>query len=105
MSNVVMTIHTFDNSYAGFPASEIQTCSCHGIFRPGHSPARLLISEVGNRHLRGFSAKRHREMCEQAVEICGGQEAIVVDLRGHGSTRTFVHKRDNSNLNFNEVSL
>jgi hypothetical protein len=97
MSSVVMTIHTFIDSYAGFSASDNQSCSCnHFLLHQRHA---------GNRILRSLNANRYRDLWQQAKEICGGEEALVVDLHSHSSTRNFIHKRENPNLNFNEVSL
>jgi hypothetical protein len=104
MSNIVMTIHTFDLSCAGFFASEGQSSSCPFVL-PARRSRKLLINEAGNRHFRILDAKLYGEMLRCSMEISGGEEAMVVDLHGLGSARTFIHKRDNPNFNFNEVSL
>jgi hypothetical protein len=102
MRSIVMTIHTFDHSYAGLSASEVQSPSCHHILLPGRRSGGLFINETGNRHLRNFaSGKRYREMWQQTAETRGGGEAIVVDLHGHSSARMFAYNRDNPNFNFN----
>lgn len=105
MGGVVMTIHTFDHSYAGFSASEIQSSSCHHFFLPARRSRTLFINEAGNRHLRAVNQKRYGERWQCSTEICGGEEAMVVDLQSHSSTRMFIHKRDDPNSNSNEVSL
>jgi hypothetical protein len=89
MSSIVMTIHTFDHSYAGLSASEVQSSSCRHIFPPGRRSGNLFINETGNRHIHSVSRNR------------GGGEAIVVDLHGHSSTRMFAYNRDNPDFNFN----
>jgi hypothetical protein len=96
-----MTIHTFDHSYAGLSASEIQSPSCHHVFLTGRRSGNLFINETGNRHLQTLSGKRYREMRQQAAENCRGGEAVVVDLHGHSSARMFAYNRDNPNFNFN----
>jgi hypothetical protein len=101
MRSIVMTIHTFDHSYAGFSASEIQSSSCHHIFSPGRRSGNLFINETESRHLRSFGGKRYREMWQQTAENRGKGEAIVVDLHGHSSARMFAYNRDNPNFNFN----
>ncbi len=93
MRSIVMTIHTFDHSYAGLSASESQSPSCHQIFSPGRCSGNLVINETGNRHLQSLSRNR------------GGSEAIVVDMHGHSSARKFAYNSDNSNFNLNEVIL
>jgi hypothetical protein len=95
MSSIVMTIHTFDHSYAGFSASENQSSSCRHLFLPVRNAGRFFISEAGNRH-RIFNGKRYREVWQRAAEICGGETDIAADLHAHSSTRTFAHKGNNS---------
>lgn len=99
-----MTIHTFDHSYAGLSASEVQSPSCHHIFRPGRGSGNLFINETGSRHLQSLSGKLYREMWRKTAENRGG-EAIVVDLHGDSSARMFAYNRDNPNFNLNEVIL
>lgn len=94
-----MTIHTFDHSYAGFSASEIQSSSWHLFFLPARRSRTLFINEAGNRHLRTVNQKRYGEMQQCSTEICGGEEAMVVDLQSHSSTRMFIRKRDDPNSN------
>src|ERR1700733_4091020 len=101
MRSIVMTIHTFDHSYAGLSASEIQSSSCRHVFPIGRGSGNLFINETGNRHLRNFSGKRYREMWRQAAENRSGGEAIVVDLHGHSAARMFAYNRDDPNFNFN----
>jgi hypothetical protein len=101
MRSIVMTIHTFDHSYAGLSASEIQSSSCRHIFPSGRRSGNLFINETGNRRLRNFSGKRFREMWERTGENRGGSEAVVVDLHGHSSARMFAYNPDNPNFNFN----
>jgi hypothetical protein len=104
MSSIVMTIHTFNHSYADFSTSEIQSSSCtHSCLSVRHA-GKLFINEVGKRHLHSCSAKRHPDLWQQASEICGGEAATVVDLHGNSLTRTFIHKRTDFNTNSNEVS-
>ena len=103
MSSIVMTIHTFNHSYADFSTSEIQSSSCIHSFLPVRHAGKLFIYETGNRHLHSCSAKRYRNLWQQASEICGGEAATVVDLHGNSSTRTFIHKRNDFNPNSNEV--
>lgn len=68
MSSIVMTIHTFDYSYAGLSVSEIQSSSCHHVFPPGRRSGNLFINETGIRCLRTDSGKRHREMWQQMAD-------------------------------------
>jgi hypothetical protein len=100
-----MTIHTFNHSYAGFQASDCQSSSCNYYRLPARRAGKLFINGTGNRHFQSIDVKRCRAVLQQASEICGDQEAIVVDLRGHSFARTFIHKRDDPNSNSNEVSL
>jgi hypothetical protein len=88
-----MTIHTFDYSYAGLSASEIQSPSCHHIFAPGRRSGNLFINETGNRHFHNFSRNRD------------GRDAVVGELHGHSSARMLAYNRENPNFNFNEVIL
>jgi hypothetical protein len=98
MSSIVMTIHSFNNSYAGFSASETQSSTCHHFFLPARRAGSLLISEARNRHLRTLSnGKRYREIWQQAAEICGGEVPTLVDLHDHSSARTIVPDENNSN--------
>jgi hypothetical protein len=97
MSSVVITIHTFIDSCAGFPASDNQSCSCNPFF--------LLGRQTRTRNPRPLNAIHYRDLWQQATEICGGEEALVLDLQRHNSTRRFVQNRKNSNFNFNEVIL
>jgi hypothetical protein len=87
MSSIVMTIHTFDHSYAGLSASEIQSSSCRHIFLSARRVGNMFINETGIRQLQtqkqNHSGKRYREMLQQ----------------------TFPDNRDNSNFNLNEVIL
>jgi hypothetical protein len=102
MRSVVMTIHTFDHSYAGLSASETQSSSCRHVFPSRRSSGNLFINETGNRQLRNFmSDNRYREMWQQTAENRGGAEAVVVDLHGHSSARMFADNRDNPDFNFN----
>jgi hypothetical protein len=96
MSSIVMTIHTFDHSYAGFSASENQSSACRHIFLPARNAGRFFISEAGSRQHRTFNVERYREVWQHAAEICGGAD-IVGDLQDHSSARTFVPKGSNSN--------
>jgi len=105
MSGIIMTIHTFNHSYAGFSASEIHRSCCGLCFLPARLPRRLFIDDAGSQHLRVGDQKRCGEMWRDSTEICGGEEPLVVDLRSHSSTRMFDRKREHPNLNFNEVSL
>jgi hypothetical protein len=105
MRSIVVTIHTFDHSYAGLSASEIQSPSCHHIFSPRRRSGNLFINETGNRHIRNSNGKRYRDIWQQTAENRGGGEAIVVDLHGHSSARMFAYNRDNPNFNLNEVIL
>ena len=105
MRSIVMTIHTFNHSYAGLSASEIQPSSCHHIFQPGRRSGSLLINETGNRQSRNFSSKHRSEIWQQTSENRGGAEAIVVELHGDSSARMFTYYRDNPNPNLNEVIL
>src|ERR1700683_2057946 len=52
MRSIVTTIHTFDHSYAGISASEIQSPACNHIFLPRRRARKLFISETENRPLR-----------------------------------------------------
>jgi len=97
MSSIVMTIHTFDHSYSGFSASEIQSSACRHLFLPVRGAGRFFISEAGNRRHQVFNGKRYREIWQRAAEICGGEADIVMDLQDHSSTRTIVHKGNNTN--------
>jgi hypothetical protein len=87
MASVEMTIHTFDHSYAGFPVPEVEFSSCRHFFLPARRPRTLFINGTGNRQLRTLCGKRQRELWQQAVAICGNEEAAIVDLHGHRSTR------------------
>lgn len=93
MSSIVMTIYSFDHSYAGFSASESQSSSCHHSFLPARRSRTLFINEAGNRHLRTLNQNRYGEMFQCSTEICG-EDAMVVDLQSRSSTRMFVYKRD-----------
>jgi hypothetical protein len=102
MRSIVMTIHTFDHSYAGLSASEIQSSSCRHVFLSGRRAENMFINETGNRQLRNFiNGKHYRETVKQTAENRGGAEAVVVDLHGHSSARMFAYNRDNPNFNFN----
>ena len=101
MRSFVMTIHTFDHSYAGLSASETQSPSCRHVFPIERRAGNLFINETGNRQLRNLSGKRYRETWQQTAENRGGGEAIVVDLHGHSSARMFAYNRDNPDFNFN----
>lgn len=105
MSSVVMTIHGYSHSYAGFPASDCPSSSCNYFLLSARHEGKLFINGTGNRHFQSFDVRRCRAVLQRASEICGDQEAIVVDLRGHGWAQTFIHKRDDPNSNSNEVSL
>jgi len=105
MRSVVITIHTFDHSYAGLSASETQSSSCHNIFPTRRSSGHLFINETGNRQLQILTSKRYHEMWQRMAENCGGGETIVVDLHGHSSARMFAYNRENPNFNLNEVIL
>lgn len=96
MSSIVMTIHSFDHSYAGFSASENQSSACRHLFLPVRNAGRFFISEAGSRQ-RTFNGKRYREVWQRAAEICGGETGIAADLQDHSSTQTFAHKRSNDN--------
>jgi hypothetical protein len=67
MSSIVMTIYSFDHSYAGLSASEIQSSSCHHIFSPGRRAGNLFINETGIRRLRTDKGKRHGDMWQQTA--------------------------------------
>lgn len=104
MSSIVVTVHTFNHSYADFSTSEIQSSSCSHSFLPVRYAGKLFINEAGNRRLHSCSAKRYRDLWQQASEICGGDAPTVVDFHGNSLTRTFIHKRNDINPNSNEVS-
>jgi hypothetical protein len=88
MSRIILTIHTFDRSYAGFSASEIQSSSCGHFFLPARRARTLFINEAGNRRLQTLRTELYRELWQHAAEICGGEEAAIVKLHSHRSTRT-----------------
>jgi hypothetical protein len=95
MSSVVMTIHTFDHSYAGFSATENQSSACSHLFLPVRNAGRFFISEAGSRQIRNFNGKSYREVWQRAAEISGGVD-VAADVPDHSSTRTFVHKGSNT---------
>jgi hypothetical protein len=98
MSSIVMTIHSFNNLYAGFSASETQSSTCHHLFLPARRAGSFLISEARSRHLRTLNnGKRYLDMWQRAAEICGGEMPTLVNLHDHGSARTIVHNENNSN--------
>jgi len=83
MSRIVMTIHTFNHTYAGFSAPDNQSPFCKRSFFPAHRAGKLLINGMGNRQLQSLDVMRYRDLWQQASEICGGEEPTVVDLYGH----------------------
>ena len=102
MRSVVITIHTFDHSYAGLSASETQSPSCRHVFPIERRAGNLFINETGNRQLRNFiTGKHYREISKQAADNRAGREVAVVDLHGHSSARMFAYNRDNPDFNFN----
>jgi len=82
MSRIVMTIHTFNHTYAGFSASDNQGPFCRRSFLPAHRAGKLFINGAGNRQVQSLDVVRYRELWQQASEICG-EEATVADLYGH----------------------
>ncbi len=96
MSSIVMTIHTFDHSYAGFSTSENESSACRHLFLPVRNAGKFFISEAGSRqHRNFFNGKRYREVWQRAAEICGGVD-IVADVQDYSSTRTFAHEGINT---------
>src|SRR5579864_7033797 len=98
MSSIVMTIHSFNNSYAGFSASETLPSTCHHFFLPARRAGSFLIGEARNRHLHILNnGNRYFGMWQEAAEICGGEIPTVVDLHDNGSARTTVPNESSSN--------
>jgi hypothetical protein len=98
MSSIVMTIHSFNNLYAGFSASETQSSTCHHLFLSARRAESFLISEARSRHLRSLnSGKYYFGMSQEAAEICGGELPTLVDLRDQSSARSIIQNENNSN--------
>lgn len=103
MSSIVLTIHNFDFSSAGFSTAAPRTPSCHP-FAPSRRPkGPVFIHEAANRNLRNISADQYLELRQRAVEICGGDPALVIDSHACHSTQTVVP--NGSNPKFSEVRL
>ena len=85
MSSIVMTIHTFDHSYAGLSASEIQSSSCRHIFLSARRAGKFVHKRDGNPAASNFM-KQYRDMWQDA-EIAGE----IVAICRYSSARIFAH--------------